>query len=361
MTNPGTTTTTNRGADGAITTTQMVDASPETQAQTIAGTGSGALGAVLGAANFVYSIIKDHGAKLSVAVETGGDGVSSGTFDDAKFKTEMAGEFTASGIWYTHTRAYGGLLDKHRTDMPHETTHQGGDFGSAYLCTVFPYQLRWNLYKVLPKPISDTDAARKRVEFAKMESEAYDAYSERVDGYKIKEGSLVVGSGRKAIKFRLKDERENFYDYVDFVKQFKRKEPRLGTAIAELEATIELVKQSRNEYVDTVAKSKKTDEPFYVMRNVTVQALTQHQGVRQRFWQHLSINSKFTVTPRKEKPYGFRVGLVWGETALGYGYPGVAGDFEIVQTGPAPGDVAITGSSKLGRRFIQFKEVTKER
>jgi hypothetical protein len=361
MTNPGTTKTTNFGADGQVTTSQMVDASAETQGQTIATTGSGALGALLGAANFVYSIIKDHGAKLAVAVETGGDGVSSGAFDDAKFKAEIAGEYSASGIWYTHNRTFGSLLDKHKGTLPHEKAKQTKDFGSVYLCTVFPYQLRWNLYKVLPKPLSDTDVAKKRLELAKTEGDAYDAYSERIDSYKIKEGSLVVGAGKKATKFRLKEPSENFSNYLKFVKQFQDKEPRLRTAVAELEASITLLEKSRTEYDDMVVKSKKTDEPFYVVRNVTVGALTEHQGVRQRFWQHVSINSKFTITPRKEKPYGFRVGLVWGETALGYGYPGLAGDFEVTQTSPAVGDIAITGASKLGRRFLQLKEVTKDR
>lgn len=361
MTGPGAQLTQNFDKDGAVTTSQLVTASPEIQAQTIASTGSGALGAVIGAANFVYSIIKDHGAKLAVAVESGGEGVSSGAFEEAKFKAEIAGEFSVSGIWYTHTRAFGSLLDRTRGNLPHEKTAKSAEFGSAYLCTVFPYQLRWNLYKVQPKPISDTDAAKKRLEFAKSEGDAYEAYSARVDQLKLKEGSLVLGSGKKATVFRLKEKEENFDHYIEFVKKFRNKEPRLGTAADELDASLLLIQQSRNEYNETVAKSKKTDEPFYVMRNVTIQALTQHQGIRQRFWQHLSINSKFTITARKEKPYGVRVGLVWGETALGYGYPGVAGDFEVTQTGPLVGDIAVAGNSKLGRRFLQFKEVTKDR
>lgn len=361
MTSPGRTTTTNYGADGNVTTSQTVDASGETQAQTVVGTGSGALGAVIGAANFVYSIIKDHGAKFSGKVETGGDGVASGTFDDTRFRSEPVGEYSASGIWYTHTRAYGALLDRHRTGMSHEKTPSPTEFGSAYLCTVFPYQLRWNLHRVVPKPIGDTQAAKQELEFVKAEREAYDSFHGLLEGYRIKPGSLVLGSGKKAVKFRLKEPEENFENYVAFVKQFNRKEPRLGAAVAELEQNLAVVRQQRAEFGGSVTKATTGATEFYVLRNVTIEELTEHRGIRQRFWQHLSINSKFTITPRHDRPYGFRVGLVWGEQALGYGYPGMAGYFEVVQTGPSTSDIAITGDSKLGRRFLQFRDVKKER
>jgi hypothetical protein len=346
MTDPGMTTTVNVDKDGNKSSS-LVEASPETQAQTIGSTGSGALGALIGAASFVYSIVKDHGAKLTV--------------DDARFKSEIAGEYSASGIWYTHTRAFGSLLEKHRGTRLHETTGKKSEFSSAYLCTVFPYQLRWNLYKVLPKPISDSDVLKKQAEFAKSEGDAYDTYREQVTKLDLKKDSLSVVIKKKTVAFRLKDTREDFSDYLEFVKQFRSKEPLLGNAADQLKANLAVVKRSRDDYQLAVTASRKTDDPFYVVRNITVQAITQHQGVRQRFWQNLSINSKFTITPRREKPYGFRVGLVWGETALGYGYPGVAGDFEVTQTGPTVGDIAITGSSKLGRRFLQFLEVKKDR
>ncbi|MFG1648098.1 hypothetical protein ACGFMK_48075 [Amycolatopsis sp. NPDC049252] len=362
MSSPGTTTTTNFGADGKPTSSQLVDASPEVQAQNIGGTGSGALGAVLGAANFVYSIIKEHGAKLDLAVEIGGEGVTSGIVDDAKFTVESVGEFSATGIWYTHTRAFGSLLDKHRGKLPHETTTDAPRFSSAYLCTVFPYQVRWSLHKVTPKPISDLEVARKRQEFAKGKTDAYAAFDDRAAKFAT-EGrpplETVDPTTKGKITFRPKRAAEDFDEYLGFLRKFDKNTPKLGAAITELETTLAAIEASKVDHEAAVLKSKDTSHPFFIMRNITLRARTEHKGIRQRFWQHLSIKSKFTITPRKEKPYGFSVALVWGETALGYGYPGVAGDFEITQTGPALDDITIRPTGKVGRRFVQFLEKEK--
>lgn len=363
MTGPGTTKTTTIGADGKPTSTQLVEASTQQQAQTVGGTASGTLGAAIAAANFVYSIIKDHGAKLDVTVETGGEGVASGTFDDTRFKSKHAGEFTASGVWYTHTRAYGSLLDRNRGDLKHDKTKTAAEFGSVYLCTVFPYQLRWNLYEVAPKPISDLEVARKAAELAKSENAAHQTFNEQTEDLGLADGALKVRDPVKKdkwVSFRRKLSQETFDDYLEFLDKFKDNEPALRTAVAELKASLGAIAADRKAHETAVADSRKGDV-FYVLRNVTIQVLTDHQGIRQRFWQHVSVKSKFTITPRPEKPYGFRVALTWGESALGYGYPGAAGDFEVTQDGPAAGDVKVLGDSKVGRRFTQFSVVGKVR
>ncbi|QKV73718.1 hypothetical protein [Amycolatopsis sp. Hca4] len=358
--------TTNVDKDGNVSgSVQSVTASPQTQAQTIAGTGGGILGAVLGAANFVYSIVKDHGAKLTMAVESGGDGISSGTADEAKFKADWVGEFSASGVWYTHTRAFGSLLNSHRGKLPHEKTKDTGDFSSAYICTVFPYQLRWNLYAVTPKPISKKDEAAVKQGFASRTADAYDKFYERVKELKLDDLTVQEpgSKGKKlTVKYRTKNSGESFTEYLKFLRKFQENEPRIKGAIGELEATVETIKAEAADYDAQLLKATQSaGETFYVMRNIALSPLSDLNGVKQHYWQHLSINSKFTITPRKEKPYGFTVGLVWGETALGYGYPGQVGSYEITQDGPAETDVELKPNGKLGRRFGQFLVVNKDR
>jgi hypothetical protein len=355
--------TTNRDKDGNVSgSVQSVTASQQTQGQTIASTVGGILGNLLGAANFVYSIIKDHGAKLTMAVESGGDGISSGTADETKYKAAWVGEFSASGVWYTHTRAFGSLLSKHRGELPHEKTGNTDDFSSAYICTVFPYQLRWNLYEVTPKPISKKEEAAAKQGFASREADAYDKFYARVKDLKL--DNLTVQGRRKGkvAKYRPKEPGEAFVDYLAFLQRFGENEPRIKGAIGELEATVETIKAEAADYQAELTKAAlAAGEKFYVMRNITLGPLSDLDGVKQHYWQHLSINSTFTITPRKEKPYGFTVSLVWGETALGYGYPGQVGSYEITQAGPAATDILLKENGKLGRRFRQFFDPKKER
>lgn len=358
--------TTTYDKDGNVSGVQQTQSSPVSDGQAIGGTGSGVLGALVGAANFVYNVLKDYGAAASCNIVEGGAGVSSGTADDAKFTATFVGEFRIAGVWYTHTRSYGSLLKQHRGSLPHERTKKEGDFSSAYLCTIFPYELSWNLYKVTPKAASRKDTSAAKFDRETRTQQVLDDFMKKIASYKIKPGDLVAldDNGKplrkngQPVAYRAKLPNESFDSYIDFLRQFTNNDYRIGQAIDTAEAGLDAIGEEQAES-SKQQQDVSTALPFYVMRNIRLTELSEHGPIKAAWSQAIKVDSTFTITPRSEKPYGFRLSCKWGEKTLAYGYPGNTGYFEVTQAGENETDVKITSNGKLGRRFEQFKTIKK--
>lgn len=103
---------------------------------------TGTVGTAVGAASFLYNVIKDHGSELKFTQASA----------PAAFSTVPPGVKTTnveyvehSGIWYTHTRAWHAAM---RSKAKHDKETDPSKFASSYLCTVFPFTATYTIAQV---------------------------------------------------------------------------------------------------------------------------------------------------------------------------------------------------------------------
>lgn len=367
MSNQSTTVAT--GPSGTTQTTVTSGILPTVQ--TGASTGTGILGSLVGAAQTIYNIIKDHGLAIDFSTTATAVGASSGIKADDKRKSTPKGTFSISGVWYTHTRVFGTLLNRGQT--PHEKAKVAKNFKSTYLCSVYPYEITWDLYELStpqPEPIKKSAITAKELEFTQAEQELFDKFYQQIEEYKAGDveavtGTKVTGKGRKKVitdiisKFREKGARESDEDYIDFLKLLMVNDRYLESTIGVLEVGLENVKEQRADFsklVDDALTASQTPvaPPELVFANIQLRPVSEVSGVKARFPQNIKVKAQFQINARQTAPWGFEVMLSWAESAIGYGYPGVPGSFRVTQTTDQPGGITITPNGKLGKRFNQF-------
>jgi hypothetical protein len=382
------------------------------QAGTAASGAGGALGAMVQLANFVYTIIKDHGHELKMTSTVADKGLS--TVPEG-IPVTITERWEHGSAWYTHTRAWHGAVHSlyaHDKDLAGGAARPGKDLSSVYLCIVFPFKVTY----AVAQP--DVDALNEQI--AKMELEIKqaklkakeeliaklkeqreklakdDALPEapkkpkrptRVDdppvpmNYRTPEQRAQEASRRRrnaTVEERQFEEAvaKNDSDYQKALTKYNkdmekyredREDYRLELAsMAQARKAIRELAPAGDEHIKAQVALLKRKQDFRdrvdqqknvkYMTDVRIQAEDGFNGLKSTAWQNVKVEAKMELSgnePIEGQGTSVTVSLNWAERVIGYGKTWT-GTITLY-----PGQEKVDGQGKFVERFKRYAKLNK--
>lgn len=347
----------------------------ETVAPTSVSAGGGALGALVGLSNFVYTIIKDHGHQCTFSTKDGGAGITTVPKD---LPVRIESRYEHGGVWYTHTRAWASTI---HSLYPHATTKEPKKLSSTYLCIIFPFKVTYAI--AVPDVLAlNAEIAGLELEIRKTRLEVKQKLLKDIAELDKDLPPLpevpVKPRGYRTPDVRRKEARKSQRtatqqesDYEKLLvtyNQAKDKQDKHKVKV-EYDELVRLMKelaagqtellQAKKELLDRKRDFRdqvRQHADVKYMTNVHLSGADGWEGLPSKAWQNVKVNANMTLRADDVSPGTsptVSIDMAWGETAIGYGKSWTG----TITLAPAVADV--TGSGKFPTRFNQLAKIKK--
>jgi len=335
--------------------------------------GGGALGALVAAANFVYTIVKDHGHQCAFASKDGGPGVSTVPKD---LPVRIESRWEHGGVWYTHTRAWSSTI---HSLYPHTETDKPKKLTSSYLCIVFPFKVTYAI--AVPDVLTiDAEIAALEVEIRRTRLEVKQKVRKDLaehlkelpkapkrpdepDGYRTPDARAQ----EKRSRDRQPSDEEARYEralgkYRTVRDKYRREKAdhdevtRLIESLAEGQADLLVAKTALLDRKRDFRDQVRQNADVKYMTNVHLSGADGWNDLPSKAWQNVKVNASMTLRADEVSPGSspsVSIDMSWGETAIGYG-KSWTGTITL-----KPEETDVDGSGKFPTRFNQLAKLQK--